>query len=127
MMMSVFLVSYKHLNTVINWAAIHIMHMPTCEELDKMGREMWAQNYMSYYTRYPNEDMTNHLCEIYRYTPARPEISAIEFIKLADCIAYQCDESKSWEQSKSKDHLDTWRKRALQLCPEYDKAEWSIT
>lgn len=124
--MSVCMLSYKHINTGIGWAAIHIMHMPTCEELDKIGQMFWAENHISRQTRYPDEDVSNHLCEIYRYRPTRPELTTIEFIKLADCIAYQCDESPTWEGSKAQDYLNTWRRRALQLYPAYDKAAWSI-
>lgn len=124
--MSAFLVSYNHLNTVVSWAAIHIMHMPTCEELDKIGRLLWAENYISVDTRYPDDDMTDQWCELYCHRPTKPTISAIEFIKLVDCLEYQSCEHKGWSESKAKKLLDDWRHSALRQYGPYSAAKWAI-
>ena len=55
-----------------------------------------------------------------------PLLTAVELLKLIDCLAYQSDEFEGWEDSKAAHLLDEYRSYIMRCVPGYEKAPWSI-
>jgi len=55
-----------------------------------------------------------------------PKCSAIEIVKLCDCLDYQSSETDDWRESEACKLLGRIRNAAINALPGYDEAKWAI-
>jgi len=55
-----------------------------------------------------------------------PKCSAVEVVKLCQCLAYQCSEAEDWKDSAASGLLDGILSAAINALPGYDEAKWAI-
>lgn len=134
--MSAFILSNAHLSAVIGYACRKNIRFSyeapgnpvftSCAVAgseDDVFSELASQNARSVGYRYALEDdeMVSG-----SYILTAPKLSAVEVIKAAQCIDYQCCEHPEWSTSKGKRFIDAVISSAISDLPGYCDAKWSI-
>jgi hypothetical protein len=132
--MSAFVVSDKHINTLITWAYnnkvqyykdrwVDINQTPT-----HAANTLYAENVRSVNSRYNERSKTQY--DRFRFVPVQDLPDAIGIIKLCHCLQYQSCEHKGWDKSEAKKLLQAIEEYAMRALPGFEKAynaaEWSI-
>lgn len=136
--MSCFIVSDNHIHTILSYildlvepnAYINSLNV---EELEKIGNMFLKQNHLSYDFRYNLGDELNDFFE-YKFKKVDiSNVSPIQFIKLLDCLDYQCCETPNYEETETYKKIQKWIEatwRDVQEyrtnLQEYKEAEWRI-
>lgn len=130
--MSAFLVSDKHINTLLAWANLkrisglmidgEILDFSSSNDLQKMAEILLDENYRSLNFRYHSEDKARKI--VYRLSLVT--LKPVQIIKLCDCLDYQSCETDDWESTNAYKILQRIREHAIRCLPGYDEAEWSI-
>lgn len=128
--MSAFVVSDKHINTLLTWANHCIRSIEWDEkeyyfddsnDLQKMAEIMLTENYRSVNYRY-SEQETPHQIE-FRF---EPDATPIQIIVACNCYDYQCCETDDWQETFAH-KINKWIKEsAIQRLPGYEQAKWEI-
>lgn len=144
--MSAFVVSHKHINTILTFAAtrknyaVEVRHLSDGSSLDLSDRAdlqkaadiLYGQNVRSVSHRY-NDEPANQLPGVITevghaitYRMILPTESAVQIIKACDCLGYQSCETDDWEQTDAYKIMTAIRERATEAIPGMDSAKWSI-
>lgn len=138
--MSCFIVSDEHMHSILHFAKAHAgpqVHqfgdvLRFEEELTNIGRQLMQVNCAAFRSRYEGRHAEDIPTEEYTYErpSAAQTLTPIAFIKLVDCLAYQCSDWPEWHGCDLKRMLEAWQNKALHLLPgftkAYDAAPWSI-
>ena len=129
--MSAFLVSYNHINAIVNFATrggsrMFEFYSPCRKEMNAqaLGDFLWAANLESIYARYPSSGEAGEKY-IFKCDDALPR-EPIAIIKLLDCLEYQSCEVKFWDSATAKSAIEAIRADAIRRMPEYEKCPWAI-
>lgn len=129
--MSAFIVSDKHLQTLINWANQNQVYfyyngkhyksddVPT---LDLLLTVLHRQNVRSVDRRYQEKNVVDSLRV--KLTPVT--LSPVEILKACDCYDYQACETEDYHQTFAYDIIRRIRETAITKLPGYSGAKWSI-
>ena len=129
--MSAFVVSDKHINTMLSFGSRHIdrislpdgqiLSFKDANDLQIMAEIMLKENYRSVNYR-SRENEGSHQIKFefeYKYTP-------IQIVKACQCFDYQCCETDDWKESNAY-RINSWlMSSAISELPGYDQAEWGM-
>lgn len=125
--MSAFVVSDNHIHHILSWVnrngGQRGFRQTAIEELQVIGQAFVNENYKSVNYRYNEQDEPE---EYVLKLVNTSKMSAIEFIKLLDCLEYQCCETDDYDKSLTRQIVTDWRLKAIKLIPGYDSAAWDI-
>jgi hypothetical protein len=144
--MSAFLVSHKHINTLLSWASrrhfgVHItlkdgsvLDFSNKTHLQQAAEILLTENILSIAARYPDteghpERIPGPIAELgkeIRYRAYLDPVSPVTILKACDCYDYQACETDDYEYSSAHAIVDRIRHEAIHCLPEYDKAPWGI-
>ena len=129
--MSAFICSNLHISTIVNWAArnrvtayygnptrtwsVRENEVATCNML--MEENVKSVNY-----RYRENEPAIPV----EYVPPAYPPSAVQVIKLAQCLRYQSCEHPGWIGSAAEKLLGATIQQAISKLPGYEEAHWSI-
>ncbi len=110
--MSAFVVSYDHINAIIDYAKIHCIHLPvsaasdaplgmivTVEHGQAVGECLISENLASVSYRYRMDARADNAWHDYRYVPHNRIISHRQAMQAVSCLDYQSCEHPEWETS----------------------------
>lgn len=129
--MSAFIVSNTQINALVRFASrnnIRAYYGNPTRVLNVAGEEqetaelLLAANYDSVNARYGESEVPREI--VYRIDA--PLLSALQAIKLAQCLEYQSCEYPEWESSAAKALVDAIISTAVNKLPGYDAAPWTI-
>lgn len=126
--MSSFIVSENHLNTILSYVNSEQANNPylgqyNYEDLSRIGQMFSDENQKGYADRY-NQDIG---MPEFIYKPINTSnVTPMQFIKLLDCLDYQCNESDDYESTETHKLIERWRKVTYKNLPEYRNAKWDI-
>jgi len=135
--MSAFVLSAKHLNTLITYANVHADHMAWC--VQPSGRELcWAdcdhlqaaadilraENERSVNYRYREQMPTSTVT--FRFVDTRAMPPAVSIVKACNCYDYQTCETPDYYGTDAARIVDAIRHTAIAQLPGYEKADWAI-
>lgn len=134
--MPVFIVSDNHIHTILSYIldlvepSAYINPLNT-EQLEKIGNMFLKQNHLSYNFRY---GLGNGLDDFLEYKFKEVDvskISTIQFIKLLNCLDYQCNETSDYENTETYTKIQQWVELTLRNLEyaelqEYQEAKWCI-
>jgi hypothetical protein len=137
--MSCFIVSDEHLSAILQFCKAHAGPLLTQfpaglrqhEELTAIGRQLQQVNAAAFRGRYSGRHAESLPTEDYTYAePKTPPVSPIAFIKLVNCLEYQCCDWADWDTSQYRHLTQGWKDKALHALPGYTRgyadAAWSI-
>jgi hypothetical protein len=117
--MSAFIVTPQTMNWCLH--ALDTSNAP-CDELDCLGRDLYALNQRAVEARYGEEDPFPE----FRITPCKP--SKIQQLKSLHCLRYQCSEGDIPETSllyaRIEKRIHELESEIIHDLPEYDAAIW---
>ncbi len=129
--MSAFMVSEKHINTLVSYASrnnISYYFDGMWNEINGKEQEavdiLTIQNCASLNARY-NEEYT----EEYTYKPqygATKPVSEMQIVKACHCYNYQACETENYDQTKAAAITKSIESFAIRKVPEYEQAEWEL-
>jgi len=128
--MSAFVVSDKHINTLLTWANHCIRsiewegknwYFDDSDDLQKLAEIMLTENYRSVNYRY-SEQETPHQIEFH----FEPDATPMQIIKACNCYDYQCCETDNWKETFAYKINEWIKESAIQRLPEYEQAQWEI-
>lgn len=128
--MSAFLVSEKHIQALVTYAARHLgtirlgqatLDLTTPEGKRELGQRLWDENLRSVNFRY--REQTEPV--VYKHKMV-PSISAVQILKAIHCLSYQSCESNDWEETQAYSVLKQIESSAVRNVPGYDEAAWGI-
>jgi hypothetical protein len=126
--MSAFVCSKNHIAAVANYAVTKGVWLGTgSAKPDDFGRvyETLAEaNVRSVCHRY--EDAGDYADVLRAPRRGASSHTAVEIIKLCECLDYQSSEVKDWRESDACRLLDNIRATATRHLPGYDEAKWAI-
>lgn len=125
--MSAFLVSERHINTLVTWAARYKVSTVNRAKLADM---LVAANLDSLGDRYTECQAEAELAASYRFHPTRLP-RATQIVKACDCYDYQACEVMDYDATLAARFVDNIRNRAIamggkQSGPDYDRCAWEI-
>lgn len=119
--MSAFLVSHKHVNTILS----------AYERLDRnkhnlteLGKILLKENARSVAYRYNEPE--DEEWKSYKFKAEPVILPVVAYIKLCNCLDYQSCECADWEKTEAYSHLTRIREAFISILPGYDSAEWTI-
>lgn len=128
--MSAFILSDKHINTILTFANAHNVYVywrgkaynaQLVEHLQRMAQIMTNENYKSVNYRYNTHEIP-HANVFHFETGATP----VQVIKACHSYEYQCCETKDWTSSLAKRINDSILRIATMKLKGYEEAEWSL-
>jgi hypothetical protein len=125
--MSAFIVSKKHIDTLISSMgadkAIYWNDERISFHADKnrIGQELVNQNYRSVNERYQENDAP----PVYKFQMQYP-LPGIAIVKACDCYDYQASETEDYKETLACRIIDAIRYAAIRRIPGYDDAAWEI-
>lgn len=129
--MSCFIVSDNHIHTILSY--VFSLGEPNAyikplniKELEKVGNMFLKQNHLSYNFRYDLGDELNDFVEYKFKKVDTSNVSPIQFIKLLDCLNYQCCETSDYEETETYTKIQGWIGATWRELQEYKDAEWCI-
>jgi hypothetical protein len=134
--MSVFIVSDNHIHTILSYILDLVepntyINPLNIEELEKTGNMFLKQNHLSYNSRYGLGNALDDFLE-YKFKEVNvSKISTIQFIKLLNCLDYQCSETSDYDNTETHTKIQQWVELTLRNLEytelqEYQEAEWCI-
>lgn len=138
--MSAFLVSDKHINTLITYANLdryghqwklndgRTLDSKDSNDLQTAAEILKYENIRSLQARYEDrlEPEEKEGAITFRFTPVSPKLGAVQILKACACYDYQACESDDYDQSDAKKIVDSIRYQAINSLPKYEEAEWEI-
>lgn len=129
--MSAFVVSKKHLATIVNFAVQHATwlddHRANEADFSHIYKTLAEENVRSVCARYKG-DKPSEYADFLRPTlkGKTPPVSPVTILKLCDCLDYQSCETDDWESTAACKLLRRIRAEAVRLIPGYEEAPWAI-
>jgi|TARA_R100000789_G_scaffold100171_1_gene109042 hypothetical protein len=137
--MSAFMVSDKHINTLLTWTNANYQgriytqkkdfDSSNANDLQLMANVLKGENIRSLEARYGNntaEEMADFEKDIlFNFTNGR-EFKPVEIIKLCNCYDYQSCESDDYDTTTANKIIKSIRACAVSMLPGYDQAKWDI-
>jgi hypothetical protein len=129
--MSAFIVSKTQINALVRFASTNgviFFYGPTSQRWNVSGNEdataqlLLDENVRSVNFRYKEEGEAGQIV----YQLDAPELTAVQVIKLAQCLEYQSCETPDWEGTMAKKFLDAITSLAITKLPGYEEAPWTI-
>jgi len=128
--MSAFVCSKNHIAAVANYAASKGVWLGTGsakpEDFGRIYKTLAEANVRSVCHRYEDDDTENYADVLRAPRRAVSSHSAVEIIKLCDCLDYQSCEVDDWRESDACRLLNNIRSAAINALPGYDEAKWAI-
>ena len=128
--MSAFVVSDKHINTIVSFASLVGAGFNFDGRWNEVrGNEqrvasiLYAANAYSVDVRYNEETQLDDFQ--FRLEPSN-HWTHIQILKLIDCLEYQSCEFKDWDTSPAKNILDNMRQGVYRKMPGYENSKWDI-
>lgn len=128
--MSAFVVSDKHINTLLTWGNHCIQsiawedkkyYFDNTDSLQKMAEIMLTENYRSVNYRYLEQEEP-HKIEFH----FEPDATPIQIVKACECYDYQCCETDDWKETFAHKINEWIKESAIQRLPGYEQAKWEI-
>ena len=130
--MSAFVVSDKHINSLLSYANksnMYMINLPNgsnlyfdnTDELTQMGQILLNENYRSVNFRYNDNDQPYE----FQFEFA-PILSPVEIIKACQCYQYQACETDNYKDSSAYRIVDWIMNNAISNLPGYEQAGWDI-
>ena len=128
--MSAFIVSDKHINTLVTFAGRRnvvayfgnpLRSWVVAGNEQATAEMLLAENNRSVNDRYKSDEPLTPIK--FEFTD---DLNAISILKAGDCLAYQSCEPLDWEQTTAFAVIKAIRSRAVQELPGYDEAAWAI-
>jgi hypothetical protein len=129
--MSAFIVSDKHINSLLNFAYAHMdgINLPdgqdlsfkSVQDLDKIGQILLDENYRSVNYRYREQEIS-HQIKFF----VQPLLTPVQIIKACQCLDYQCCETEDWEETSAYRIINWIQTEAIRNLAGYEQAQWSI-
>ena len=126
--MSAFIVSSRHISAIVAWAAANRVGVHTNPMWFVVDNEvatcnmLLEENVRSVNYRYQEEEPAIPV----EYAPPERMPSAVQVIKLCQCLAYQSCEHPGWAGSMAEKLLDSVIQQAIFKLEGYEAAHWSI-
>jgi hypothetical protein len=130
--MSAFIVSKKHIDTLVNYANIKDVRyyyrgkMYSCSDMDATGQILLNANVKSVNVRYDEHQEPEKYRAGLMGIKIIGDLPAVNIIKACHCLTYQSCELVGWGKSRAKSILDAIEKHAEINIPGYDNAPWDI-
>lgn len=133
--MSAFIVSEKHLQTLINWAMVqdvyfyfngHRYEATHTEEAELLLTVLYRQNVRSVDERYSEKNTIESLKVKPMGAGKIGKVSPVQILKACDCYDYQACETDDYRQTFAADIINRIRSHAIGMLPGYDDAKWEI-
>jgi hypothetical protein len=132
--MSAYLVNPKHIQAIVAWADNHGA-VPNGLTTKDLAGYLALANLASVEWRYEdtagnaakmflNMDSNQDYVKACGRTDRGPLPSALEVLKLLNCLDYQCCEPENWESSQAYRYLNQVRAAATRELPGYDQLPW---
>lgn len=128
--MSAFVVSDKHINSLLTWANINmdginlpdgdILSFKVVDDLQKLAQILLDENYKSVNYRYNRND--SETIE-FHFTPV---LTPVEILKACECFDYQACETNDYKESAAYRIIDWIKGSAIGKLPGYESAAWEI-
>jgi hypothetical protein len=126
--MSAFIVSNKHIDTLVSYAMSSGIHQvyhngDTCHlDGEGMGMILAEQNARSVNARYREQTTVD-----YSWTPIyRLPTNAVQILKACNCYDYQACETDDYDTTLAHAIIQAIQSKAIRSLPGYDAAEWEI-
>jgi len=132
--MSAFIVSEKHINTLVGYGSggqnpvsVRLsdgdyLNFNNSEHLARAAEILWRENHRSVNYRY---DESNEPAP-YAFKPGLYTRQPVDILKACDCYDYQACETPDYYETDAARIITALRKRATRNLPGYDKAAWEI-
>ena len=143
--MSAFVVSHKHINTLLSYAnrqdnPLHfylsgdvVLRADQVDDLQRAAEILLAENYSSVFARYPDTaadptTVPGIIAEAGQSITFRfePDVSAVQILKGCQCYDYQACETADYDQSDAKRIINRLKSEAIHRLAGYDDAQWEI-
>jgi hypothetical protein len=128
--MSAFVCSKKHIAAIANYAVAKQVWTGTGSAKPKdfasIYKTLAEANVRSVCHRYADEDAVGYADFLRAPRCGSVNHSAVEVVKLCDCLDYQSCETDDWRGSDACRLLDNIRSAAIRALPGYDEAKWAI-
>ena len=129
--MSAFIVSEKHLQTLVNWAMdnkvgfffdgkYYDLKDPKVPET--ILTVLYRQNVRSVDSRYKEKNVIDSL----KFKRMIVALNPVDVLKACHCLEYQSCETDDYERSFAYDIIIRIKDHAIRLLPGYEKANWAI-
>lgn len=123
--MSAFIVSDNTIHAVLSFMSMYKAHLyekGAPLHLNDVGQVLLDENYRSVNYRYGENETPRKYVFIAQALP----LTAVEVLKLIDCIAYQSCECDDWEHTRAYRLLQRIRNWVIAQLAGYDAAKWHI-
>jgi hypothetical protein len=123
--MSSYIVSDKHINTLISWAGGHGVWFESkyvSERPAELAQLLYAANVKSVNERYDDEND-----DAFTFQHIKVDLPALHICSLANGLEYQCVDASNYEGSRADQLIRAIKDKAVRDIPGYDDAPWSIT
>lgn len=145
--MSAFVVSHKHINSILTYAnrqrfAPHIrladgetvLNLSDVKDLQRAAEIMLAENVLSVQARYPDtidnpQNMPGVITEVgcqIKFRFISKPLNAVQVLKALQCYDYQACETDDYEHSNAYRIVESIRSLAISNLPGYEEAKWEI-
>lgn len=129
--MSAFIVSNTQINALVRFAStnnVSFYYGATRQRWNVSGNEdataqlLLDENVRSVNYRYQENGEAGQIV----YEIDAPDLTAVQVIKLAQCVEYQSCETPDWDKTMAKQLIDAIIQQAIVKLPGYDAAPWTI-
>ena len=128
--MSAFVCSKKHISAVAGYAVAKQVWLGTGSakptDFGRIYKTLAEANVRSVCHRYADDTAENYADVLRAPRCGSVNHSAIEIIKLCDCLEYQSSEGDGWRESDAYRLLGNIRTAAINALPGYEEAKWAI-
>lgn len=125
--MSAFVVSHKHINTLITFWGQHCNPNASLRECQQTGEKLLTENIKSVNHRY---ELNDTLPDDYLYSRVHllnnEPITLIQIIKAVNCWQYQSCEHDDAEKTEAWRIASQIKEEAIRQLPGYEEAEYEI-
>ena len=133
---SVFIVSDNHIHNILSYIldlveSSDYLNSSNIEELEKIGNMFLKQNHLSYnFCRGLGNALNDFLGYKFKEVDVS-NISPIQFIKLLNCLDYQCRKTPDYKNTETYTKIQQWidltlRNLEYRNLQEYQESEWRI-
>ena len=128
--MSAFVCSKKHIAEVANYAVARKVWLGSgsakSEDFGRIYKSLAEANVHGVCNRYSDDKASDYADVLRAPRCGSSSLSAVEIIKLCDCLEYQSSEVDGWQESYAYRLLNSVRAAAINALPGYEDAEWAI-
>jgi hypothetical protein len=137
--MSAFVVSDKHINSILSYAnrdsysgLIRDQNDETysfkcTEDLNKLAQVLLDQNIRSVNYRYDEDEKSPEIKFKFEPNPFGKPLSPVQILKACSCYDYQACETEDYNETFAYKIIDHIRHMAIRNLPGYEDAEWEIS